>query len=275
MTSDRVRQYYNHFDEWGRKASAAGRLEFVRTLAILDRYIAPESRILDLGGGPGHYTIALAERGHTVALADLSPKQLAIARERIREADVEDRVESIAEVDATDLANYEDESFDAVLALGPFYHLTAMEDRCRAASEIIRVIKPGATTIVAFMPRMTFVRHLIWRAADTPDQVTPAVFSETVSTGIFSNPSKAGFQSGYCSETHELRALFEGAGLHTESVMSIRGIAYGYEEALWQIQDRDEELFERIVADIEQTQEDPATIAYGGHALYIGRKPLA
>ena len=274
MASDRVRQYYETFDEWTRLDSPAGRLEFMRTLAIVDRYVEPGKRVLDLGGGPGRYAIALAERGHTVALADLSPAQLDVARERIRQAGAGKRVESIQEVNAVDLAGYADGSFDAVLALGPFYHLTAMEDRHRAASEIFRIVRPGAIVIVAFMPHMTFVRHLVLRAANHPNQVTPDVFSKMLDTGIYNNPSESGFQDGYAPEIDQLRILFEDAAFHTEAVTSIRGLSYGYEEELWRIRDSDRKLFERIMAGIEQTESDPATIAYGGHALYVASKPI-
>ena len=63
MAIEKVRQYYESFDEWSRLDSAAGKLELVRSLALLERYLQPPGRVLDLGGGPGRYTMALARRG--------------------------------------------------------------------------------------------------------------------------------------------------------------------------------------------------------------------
>ena len=43
---------------------------------------------LDIGGGPGRYSIFLAQQGHQVTLLDLSGKNIRQAIERAKEADV-------------------------------------------------------------------------------------------------------------------------------------------------------------------------------------------
>ena len=51
------------------------RTEFAVTLRALDEHLPPPpAHILDCGGGPGRYAIALAQRGYTVTLFDLSPE---------------------------------------------------------------------------------------------------------------------------------------------------------------------------------------------------------
>ena len=76
--------------------------------------------VLDAGGGPGRYTLALAARGYTVSLFDLSPALLALARQRIAESDlaVRERISAVVEGSITDLSRFGDEQFDAVLCLG-------------------------------------------------------------------------------------------------------------------------------------------------------------
>jgi len=61
------------------------------TRAVLAQHLQPGARVLDLGGGPGRYTIWLAEQGHHVTLGDLSIELLSMARTHIREAHVEGR----------------------------------------------------------------------------------------------------------------------------------------------------------------------------------------
>jgi ubiquinone/menaquinone biosynthesis C-methylase UbiE len=95
---------------------------------MLSKYLKPNSRILDIGGGPGRYSIWLANQGHRVVLSDLSPNLLSIAQTKIDEAGVRINVEEIIEADACDLSHWEDDSFDAVLSLGPFYHLPDPSD---------------------------------------------------------------------------------------------------------------------------------------------------
>src|SRR5262245_57579099 len=72
---DRVRNYYAQFGEreWLRLTNAEdGAVEFAVTCHALASYLPKHGRILDIGGGPGRYTIWLAQRGYTVVLADLS-----------------------------------------------------------------------------------------------------------------------------------------------------------------------------------------------------------
>ena len=123
---DAVRNYYATFDEkeWDRLISPEGAIEFTVTTRALDRCLPRAGRILDIGGGPGRYTIWLARRGYRVVLADLSPNLLEIARAKIAEAGVQSHVEAVEACDACDLSLFADASFDGVLCQGPFYHLT-------------------------------------------------------------------------------------------------------------------------------------------------------
>ena len=48
-----------------------GRLEFVRTMELLERFLpVPPARIVDVGGGTGPYAVPLAVRGYEVRLID-------------------------------------------------------------------------------------------------------------------------------------------------------------------------------------------------------------
>src|SRR5579884_1114339 len=95
MIRETVRAYYDSFGEreWTRLTRPEdGVVEFAVHCHTLAKYLpaAAETRagthVLDIGGGPGRYTIWLAQRGHRVALADLSPELLAIARAQIAAA---------------------------------------------------------------------------------------------------------------------------------------------------------------------------------------------
>ena len=89
----RVRRFYeiSAQREWERlEHPTQGALEFAINKAWRQKFL-PElgSRILDIGGGPGRYSIWLAAQGYRVTLADLSPDLLAIAREKANEQDVQ------------------------------------------------------------------------------------------------------------------------------------------------------------------------------------------
>lgn len=64
-----------------------------RARAALDGRLAPGSRILDLGCGPGCDAEYFASRGHRVTAIDWSPAMVAEARRRMRAADLSQRVD--------------------------------------------------------------------------------------------------------------------------------------------------------------------------------------
>src|SRR5512134_1564182 len=127
----RIKRFYaiSSEREWERLLHPTdGHLEFAVHKAWIERFLPPPgSRVLDIGGGPGRYSIWLAERGYRVTLADLSPDLLNLAREKSVEAGV--KLEAIVEANAADLSDFADGSFDAVLCMGPFYHLMFEDER--------------------------------------------------------------------------------------------------------------------------------------------------
>ena len=128
------------------------RTEFAVTLCALDEHLPPPpAHVLDCGGGPGRYSIALAQRGYTVTLFDLSPELLAMAREKVAEAGV--TLASFEQGTATNLTRFPDDTFDAVLVMGPLYHLLDESDRRQALAEAYRVVKPGGPVFAAFIAR--------------------------------------------------------------------------------------------------------------------------
>lgn len=70
----RVLARYQTYDEDARLwRPGLGDLVRLRTWDILDRYLPPGGRVLDVGGGPGAHAAYLAGRGDAVTLVDPSP----------------------------------------------------------------------------------------------------------------------------------------------------------------------------------------------------------
>jgi len=270
MTDDeKVTKYYAQFDEWARLDTAEGRLEFERALNVLEHYLKPESRVLDLGGGPGRYAIALAQRNHRVVLADISPELLDRARREVDAAGVGTLIESIDLVNAVCLDLYEPASFDAVVAFGPFYHLTEVGEREAAATEVGMVLKKKGLVFASFIPRMAGAAGLIVRAATDPEQVSADAFRECLETGVFHNQTDRGFQEGYYPYPHEIESLFESAGITLVSLLSLRSIANMAETELDRLEPQ---LRNEVLAIVEKTAADPAVVSCCGHAVFVGSK---
>ncbi|QSH40846.1 class I SAM-dependent methyltransferase [Lentisphaerota bacterium ZTH] len=131
--------YYDQHNEDKRFELDVFKLEYYRTLDIIERFI-PERKcvIYDIAGGTGHYFRYLIEQGHNVTMCDLSPRHVEIARNRYPE-----KKNRIFTGDARNLPELESNSADVVLNLGAMYHLPDPEDRLDANNESWRLLKPG------------------------------------------------------------------------------------------------------------------------------------
>jgi SAM-dependent methyltransferase len=197
-------------------------------------YLPANGRVLDIGGGPGRYAAWLARRGYRVTLADLSPDLLHIARSRIagQAAESSGAVDEIVEADARDLSRWPDGSFDAVLSLGPFYHLTEPDDRHRAASELARVVRPGGTVFVALIPWLVFVRRTIAVPDERRHLADPKFVAALRDHAAFINDVPGRFTGGYGVRPPEVAPFFETYGFTIRTLVSTHGFATGIEDQL-------------------------------------------
>jgi ubiquinone/menaquinone biosynthesis C-methylase UbiE len=95
-------------------------------------------RVLDVGTGPGHLPVLLAQRnpGYEVMGVDLSEPSLALGRERARRAGVSDRVEFRREdMSGSDLPGG---SFDLVLSTCSLHHWRWPEKVLRESARVLR-----------------------------------------------------------------------------------------------------------------------------------------
>ena len=141
-----------HYDadpqkEWDRLQKRHPYEKYITT-QMMDRYVRPGSTILDIGGGPGHYSIYYARRGHPVTLLDLSGENVHFAKKKARQYGVK---LTALQGDALDLSRFPDAAFDTVFLMGPLYHLMNEESRRQALREAARVLKPGGVLFSSFI----------------------------------------------------------------------------------------------------------------------------
>lgn len=149
--TDDIKEYYSDAQlEWDRLAGDFAHEKYI-TIHMMDRFLPGKGKILDIGGGPGHYSIHYAGKGYDVTLFDLSDENLVLAKKKAEESRV-----SIYTVqgNALDLSGFRDEQFDAVFLMGPLYHLTDPESREKALKEAVRVLSKGGYLFCSFI--MTF-----------------------------------------------------------------------------------------------------------------------
>jgi SAM-dependent methyltransferase len=191
-------------------------LELVRTLSLLQAELPqPPTRILDVGGGPGVYAARLAAAGYDVRLVDVHPLH-------VEQAGAHGTFEA-ALGDARRLDD-PDESVDAVLLLGPLYHLTEREDRLQALSEARRVVRAGGLVAVAIIHRFASLLDGT-RQGFLADPRCVAIVERNLLEGQHRNPAnvEGWFTTAYFHLPHEICDEVEAAGLTVDRLVGVEG----------------------------------------------------
>jgi len=272
---DRVREYYAQFGEreWLRLCNAEdGAIEFAVTRHALSTHLPKFGRILDIGGGPGRYTIWLAERDYRVVLADLSPHLLDIAREKIAEAGVAANVESIGVADARNLNQWPDGAFDAVLSLGPFYHLPELQDRRGATAEMVRVLRPGGLAFVAMMPRYSFLRRTIAVRDERRHLQQPEWLEQLTERGHFENDVAGRFSCGFGVRPAEVIPFFDEFGIEPVTLLAAESLSIGLQGSLADLSAKDPDAYAVALNLMLDAASDPSIHGMSNHLLYVGRR---
>ncbi len=275
MDPHAVRDYYASFGEreWARLESPGdGAVEFAVTCQTLAAYLPHNARVLDIGGGLGRYAIWLAQHGHHVSLADLCPELLSIARTKIGQAGVDTMVDEVVEADARDLSQWADDSFDAVLSMGPFYHLPNPDDRIRAVSELRRVLRVGGPAFVALMPRFAFLRRTLAISDERRRLVQTDFVERVLEEGVFTNDVPGRFTEGYGVLPEEVSPFFERHGFTTLALMAAEGIAVNSQAAISDLAVSDPIIYQAALEVIVRTSRDASILGMANHLLYVGRR---
>ncbi|MGL5676755.1 MAG: class I SAM-dependent methyltransferase [Cellulosilyticaceae bacterium] len=167
MSKDVVREYYDSRAEGElmRLARPYNNIEFQTTMYVIEKYFQKESKMLEIGSGPGRYSLPLLEKGHKVSLLDISQNELDIAKRRITEKGYE--ADGYYCQSAMDLSRFEDESFDAVLVMGPMYHLHGEENRVHVLKEVKRILKPKGKALIAYINIWGVLKASLYECPDS------------------------------------------------------------------------------------------------------------
>ncbi len=150
---DHVIQSYEQYREEDRLTTRnAGRVEFLTSVRILNAHLPAGGKMLDCAAGTGVYAFHYAGLGFDVTALDITPRHVEFMQQKLQGSALPLRA---ALNDAIDLSSYSDGEFDAVLCMGPLYHLTDEADRRRCLAECLRVLKPGGMLAVGYISRFS------------------------------------------------------------------------------------------------------------------------
>lgn len=268
--SDIVRNYYDSQveTEWGRLERPYRRLELASTLRLIEEHFPKKGHLVDIGGGPGRYSVELLKRGYQTTLVDLSPNATAFAEKKF--AELELTPAAILCADARDLSVLPNAGFDGALFLGPLYHLIEEADRQQALSELRRVLSPGAPAIIAFLNPWGILRSGL---AEFPSEYADYNHvSVLLNDHIQAGEQEAFTEAAFLSPPQAL-AEVERAGFDILTYAGVEGFAAGMLTEVHKIATEDPIAYKNILRLVAETCELPQYRDCTEHLHVVVRRP--
>lgn len=226
-------------------------------------------KILDVGGGPGRYAVELAKMGHQVSLVDIVPIFIEQAAESAGNQGVKLKCCEVA--DARDLSLFSSETFDAVLLMGPLYHLTEESDRRIVLNESRRVLTKGGTIFAAWLTRYASLRNVLSKNPEVLANPTDAAIErKLLKTGCFVAEAENGAQCPWYFEYPAKAVSFtELCGFKRLDVVGVEGIAAEYDRHWNDVSSaaRKELIELAMILGREETG-----LSCSNHVLFVGTK---
>ncbi len=235
------------------------------TWRYLDKYLPPRGKILEIGSATGVYTVPLAKKGYHVTAVDLSPKSIAACKKRVKKEGLEEKVTCFV-ADGRELKGVPGKDYDAVLLMGPLYHLILKEDREKAVREVYNRLKHGGVILSSLVSRygiwgtiMTRLSYLIDRQEDV---------HSVIEKGKDVLVPAGGFR-GYFATVKEVKPLHENAGFKTLVLAGVEPANTVADDSYNNLEGERRKLWLDLLFSIST---EPSIIGASDHLLYIGVK---
>ncbi len=257
-----------HYDRGQEDSRLKSKFNFerLRTLDIFSRFLkkAP-SVIYDIGGATGVYAFPLSELGYEVHLIEPVESQITFARTQNISAKVP--IHSLEIGNALGLKK-EDNSADAVLLMGPLYHLISFDERLKAIQEAYRVLKPGGIVFSAAVSRFASFIDLFATGDFDESEIRNMVYQDLKNGQHRSPKGEDFFTTAYFHLPQELKDEHQQAGFQDVKVLGVEGPVWNISDS---ILEQPGAIENRLLA-LQKIEEDSHIISASGHFLAIGKK---
>ncbi len=266
LPAEMIAHYEREYDESNRIVGGLGQLELLRTKEVIARHLpSTPLRILDVGGGTGVHAEWLAEQGHEVVVIDPIARHVdqarALAANGLRVSAERGDARSLPVEDAT---------FDAVLLLGPLYHLTALEDRVSALREAGRAVRGRGLIFAAAISRFASLFDGL-TGGMLSDPAFSAIVDQDLNNGQHRNPERrpGWFTTAYFHRPFELAKEAEQAGHDVVQVVGLEGLACWLPHLAASFDNPRER--EQILAAARLIETEPSLLGLSAHLLLVAR----
>jgi ubiquinone/menaquinone biosynthesis C-methylase UbiE len=261
--------YYAAALERDRLFQGRCQLERVRTQELLARHLPPPPAVvLDVGGGPGVYAGWLATQGYEMHLVDPVPLHV---EQAAADPELGDHPLSSARVDDARRLDQPASSVDAVLLMGPLYHLTDRADRLQALREARRVARPAGWLFAVGISRFTSLLDGL-SAGYLHDSTFACIVEQDLRDGQHRNPDNhpGYFTTAFFHHPEELQAEIRDAGWSIVETVGIEGPGWWMPREFAEWWD-DETRRERLLAAVRAVEREPTLLGLGPHLMVVAR----
>jgi len=178
------------------------------------------------------------------------------------------KLAEVRQADALDLSFIPDEQFDAVLMMGPLYHLLTIRERIQAVMEAERVLKPGGLIFATFITRFAGFRDAAAQGYMTEVAADPKRYLRFLATGVYLADG-GGFTDAYFAHPEEIEPFMQVAGWRKLALIGLEGVVAGHEAHANQLEG---EAWDFWVDLNYRLGHEPSLHGAADHLLYVGRK---
>ena len=235
-------------------------------MALLDRHLPPTGRLLEIGFGTGVYTFSLAKRGYRIMAVDLAEELVARCKTKADELSLDDRID-FRVGDARSLEGIPRGAFDAVLLMGPLYHLVLEDDRSAALRSAYGCLKPGGVIFSALVSRFGILGDLI---RNNPAWVENQEWvRSTMKDGHRPDGAPRGGFRGYFVRLEEVAPMHEAVGFRTLQIAGVEPAVSAQDEDYNCLNGKQRDLWLDLLFEVSGEQ---SMVASSRHLLYVGRQ---
>lgn len=258
-----IKDFYDQFVEGEWKRLSGFSFEFEITKAKMKEYIKPNTSILDIGGGPGRYSLHFASLGHEVTLVDLSTGNVEFAKREASNCNLEIKA---YQADARNLSCLPLTTYDYIFIMGPLYHLGSLEDRQQVINEAKKHLKPGGLMFVSFIQLFAGLNYFL---SECPQDITLETELDYFDV-IKEDKSWYGnaFTKAYFIHINEIIPLMASCGLEKVTMFGQEGIVASNLVAITNLDEVTRKRWFEISMDLCEKIE---YMSHSSHIMYIGK----
>jgi SAM-dependent methyltransferase len=254
----KLSEYYKYDNNENNRLASdrTDRLEEITTLRYLNSFIPGGASVLDACAAYGVYAFPLAESGYRVTAGDVVAHHVAALKEKQNDNPL---LQDIYHGSICDLSNFENDSFDAVLNFGAYYHITNKKEREKSVIESMRVLKQGGLFFVAYLNKYSnFVKFCdMWQDENVD-------FDAYIKKGYINEDDLF-----YATTPEDIENELSCIGFEIIKNVATDGLKFVFRK---QLNELPEDLYEKFLFHHFEMCEKRSLLGYSEHALVICKK---